>query len=84
MRNREERRDNEPGKCASWNVGAMCPETPVYQEACTTWHPKEGKFGLGYNCCYLPMTSKIPGIALSNFTTKIFFSDSSEMPPHTP
>ena len=84
MRNREERRENEPGKCASWNVGAICPEIPVYQEACTTWLPKEGGCGLGYKCCYLPMTSKIPGITLNNFKTKIFFSDSSEMPPHTP
>ena len=43
MRNREERRENEPGKCASWNVGAMCPEIPVYQEAYTAWFPKEGR-----------------------------------------
>ena len=67
MRNREERRENEPGKCASWNVGAMCPEIPVYQEACTTWHPKDGECGLGDSCCYLPVTLKIPGITLSNF-----------------
>ena len=83
MRNREEVRQNEPGTCASWNVGVMCPEMPVYQEACTTWHPKEGECGLRYGWCYLPMTSKIPGINLSNFKTKIFFSDSSEMPSHT-
>lgn len=25
---------------------AVCPEIPVYQEACTTWHPTEGKCGV--------------------------------------
>ena len=73
MRNREERRENEPGKCASWNVGAICPEIPVYREACTTWLPKEGGCGLGYKCCYLPMTSKIPGITLNNFKPRYSF-----------
>ena len=67
MRNREEMRQNEPGKWASWNVGAVCPEIPVYQEACTTWHPKEGECGVGCSCCYLPVTSKILGITLRNF-----------------
>ena len=84
MRNREEMRQKKPGKCVSWNVGVMCPKIPVYQEACTTWHQKEGECGLGYSCCYLPMTSKITGINLSNFKIKTLFSDSSEMPPHTP
>ena len=32
MRNREEMRQNEPGKCASWNVGVMCPEIPVIKK----------------------------------------------------
>ena len=73
MRNREERRENEPGKCASWNVGAICPEMPISQEACTTWHPKEGECGLGYGCCYLPWPQKYLELILSNFKIKIFF-----------
>lgn len=40
MKNREEMRKNEPGNCASWNVGVICPEMPIYQEAYRTWHPK--------------------------------------------
>ena len=32
MRNREEMRQNEPGKCASWNVGVMCPEIPIIRK----------------------------------------------------
>ena len=47
MRNRKEMRKNVPGKCASWNVRVMCPEIPVYQEACITWKPKEANVDLG-------------------------------------
>ena len=36
------------------------------------------------SCCYLPVTSKTPRITLSTFKTKILFSDSIKMPPHTP
>ena len=32
MRNREEMRQNEPGKCTSWNAGIMCPEKPVIRK----------------------------------------------------
>ena len=28
---------------------------------------REGECGLGYSCCYLPVTSKIPGITLKYF-----------------
>ena len=37
-----------------------------------------------YNCCYLPLSSKIPGISISTFKIKIFFSEYSEITPHTP
>ena len=50
MKNREEMRQNDPGNCAFWNVGLMCPEMPVYQEASQHGTQREGERGLGsYN-----------------------------------
>ena len=43
----EEMRHKEPGKCASWNVGVMCPEMPVYWEAFQHGIQREGECGLG-------------------------------------
>ena len=62
-------KEGDSGK-AHWQLG-VC-----------THYQREEECGLGYCCCYLPVTSKIPGITLSTFETKIFFSDYSEMPPH--
>ena len=50
MKNREEMRQNDPGICAFWNVGLMCTEMPVYQEASQHGTQREGERGLGsYN-----------------------------------
>ena len=47
MGNREEMRHKEPGKCASGNVGVMCPEMPVCWEAFQHGTQREGERGLG-------------------------------------
>ena len=74
MRNREEMRKKEPGKCASWNVGVMCPEYLFIRKYVQRGTQRKANVDLGY----LPMAFKIPEITLSSFETKIFFSDSSE------